>query len=65
MLSLAPAQGEKVWLWTVRTYDGSQWTREVLPGWLRSHRLPVSPRRVIVTAVSRTGVDGAAATITP
>jgi uncharacterized lipoprotein YddW (UPF0748 family) len=64
MLSLAPAQGEKVWLWTVRTYDGSQWTREVLPGWLRSHRLPVSPARVIVTAVSRTGVDGAAATIT-
>jgi uncharacterized lipoprotein YddW (UPF0748 family) len=63
-ISLTPAQGEKVWLWTVRTYDGSRWTSEVLPGWLRSHRLPVvSPARVVVTAVSRTGVESVAASV--
>jgi uncharacterized lipoprotein YddW (UPF0748 family) len=66
VLKLAPAKGETVWLWTVRTRANNQWTREVLPGWLRSHRLEnVNHSQMIVTAVSRTGVEGAAATINP
>ena len=57
-LTLAPAKGERVWLWTVRTLSNGVWTREVLPGSLRSHRLDVMPDRAIVSAVSRTGVEG-------
>ena len=55
-----PAKGEKPWLWTVRTSSGGVWTTEILPGWLRTHRLPVGQvDRVYVTAVSRTGVESA------
>ena len=65
-LKLAPAKGGTVWLWTVRTRAGGEWTSEVLPGWLRTHRLPVDGAdRVYVTAVSRTGIESAVATATP
>jgi len=58
VLRLQPAQGERVWLWTVRSYAGGKWTNEVLPGWLRSHRLAeAGTSRAVVTAVSRTGVE--------
>jgi uncharacterized lipoprotein YddW (UPF0748 family) len=61
-VTLASPKGESApWLWTVRTLANGSWTTEVLPGWLRSHRI-VSPAvdRVSVTAVSRTGVESAA-----
>ena len=58
LLKLSPAAKERVWLWTVRTLGPSGWSSEVLPGWLRSHRLPdPAATRVVVTAVSRTGVE--------
>jgi uncharacterized lipoprotein YddW (UPF0748 family) len=58
MLTLAPAKGEKPWLWTVRTRSGAGWKSEVLPGWLKSHRLAVpGADEVVVTAVSRTGIE--------
>src|SRR4029079_770203 len=58
VLRLQPAQGDRVWLWTVRSYANGKWTNEVLPGWLRSHRLAESEAtRAVVTAVSRTGVE--------
>ena len=58
LVKLAPARAERVWLWTVRSLGANGWTTEVLPGWLRSHRLadPASTR-VVVTAVSRTGIE--------
>jgi uncharacterized lipoprotein YddW (UPF0748 family) len=56
-LTLAPKQGEKAWLWTVRTHANGVWTTEVLPGWLKVHRLPATFDAVYVTAVSRTGVE--------
>jgi hypothetical protein len=57
-LSLAPKAGEKAWLWTVRTKADGAWTTEVLPGWLKLHRLPFAHvDEVYVTAVSRTGVE--------
>jgi uncharacterized lipoprotein YddW (UPF0748 family) len=59
-LRLAPKQGEKAWLWTVRTEVNGAWTSEVLPGWLRVHRLPAAFDAVVVTAVSRTGVESRA-----
>jgi uncharacterized lipoprotein YddW (UPF0748 family) len=63
LVALAPAKNERVWLWTVRTFGASGWTSEVLPGWLRSHRLPdAAATRVVVTAVSRTGVESKPAT---
>jgi len=60
VMRLTPAQGggERVWLWTVRSYANDRWVNEVLPGWLRAHRLAESATtRVVVTAVSRTGVE--------
>jgi uncharacterized lipoprotein YddW (UPF0748 family) len=36
---IAPAKGETVWLWAMRSLRGGIWTNEVLPGWLRSHQL--------------------------
>ena len=56
-VSLIPAKGEHPWLWTVRSLANGTWTSEVLPGWLRSHRLSAASDRVIVTAVSRTGIE--------
>jgi hypothetical protein len=63
-VNLAPAAGERVWLWTVRSRAGDDWNVEVLPGSLRVHRLGNHDvREVIVTAVSRTGVESLPATI--
>jgi uncharacterized lipoprotein YddW (UPF0748 family) len=59
-LKLNPTSGEKVWLWTVRSgMDDGGWKVEVLPGWLRVHRLPYpgGVERIVVTAVSRTGME--------
>ena len=64
-ITLTPGKGEKPWLWTVRTLSNGVWTAEVLPGWLRSHRLPGATfDRVLVTAVSRTGVESTISEIT-
>lgn len=61
-VQLAPAAGARVWLWTVRTHAGNEWKSEVLPGSLRAHRLPSQNYdEVVVTAVSRTGIESAAA----
>ena len=61
-LSLTPAKGEKVWLWTVRTYVNGEWNSEVLPGWLRVHRLAFPHvSQVYVTAVTRTGIESSPA----
>jgi uncharacterized lipoprotein YddW (UPF0748 family) len=61
---MSPGGGPTVWLWTVRTHVDSGWTTEVLPGWLRVHRLPPGADKatqVYVTAVSRTGVESLSA----
>jgi hypothetical protein len=61
VLTLAPAKGATPWLWTVRTLANGTWISEVLPGWLRTHRLPAADAdRVFVTAVSRTGIESPA-----
>jgi uncharacterized lipoprotein YddW (UPF0748 family) len=58
LVNLSPARNERVWLWTVRSLGPNGWTTTVLPGWLRSHRLADgASTRVVVTAVSRTGVE--------
>ena len=58
MLTMTPIKGETPWLWTVRTLANGTWTSEVLPGWVRSHRLaPSTVDEVIVTVVSRTGIE--------
>jgi hypothetical protein len=61
MVRLTPRQGEKPWLWTLRWQSGDTWSSDVLPGWLRLHRLAQGDiDRVYVTAVSRTGIESAA-----
>jgi uncharacterized lipoprotein YddW (UPF0748 family) len=63
-LKLTPAKGEKPWLWSVRTSADGVWTTEILPGWVRVHRLTADRvERVYVTAVSRTGVESPAAMV--
>jgi uncharacterized lipoprotein YddW (UPF0748 family) len=64
-VTLAPAKGERVWLWTVRSLVDSVWSSEVLPGATRVHRLASMPSRVLVTAVSRTGVEAEAVEVRP
>ena len=57
---LTSAPGSKPWLWLVRTLQGGQWTTEVLPNEVRSHRLGVAGtgeiERVVVNVVDRVGV---------
>jgi uncharacterized lipoprotein YddW (UPF0748 family) len=58
VIKLRPAPGEKVWLWAVRSETEGTWHAVVLPGWLRTHRLEdPTITRVVVTAVSRTGIE--------
>src|SRR4029079_10687789 len=58
IVHFAPMKSEAVWLWAVRTSRGGSWTNEVLPGWLRSHQFTgATPDSVVVTAISRTGVE--------
>jgi uncharacterized lipoprotein YddW (UPF0748 family) len=64
-ITLTPARSEKVWLWTVRSSIGGVWSNEVLPGATRVHRLAGTPTRVVVTAVSRTGVESEPAEVRP
>jgi uncharacterized lipoprotein YddW (UPF0748 family) len=64
-ITLAPAKNEKVWLWTVRSLVDGVWSNEVLPGATRVHRLASQPERVVVNAVSRTGVESEAVTVRP
>jgi uncharacterized lipoprotein YddW (UPF0748 family) len=64
-ITLAPAKGEKVWLWTVRSLIGGVWSNEILPGATRAHRLPARPERIVVSAVSRTGVESDAVNVRP
>jgi hypothetical protein len=54
---LIPAKGEAPWLWVVRTLRDGQWTTEILPEGIRSHRLvgPGPIERVVVNAVDRVG----------
>src|SRR5690242_16252387 len=54
---LTPGKGEAPWLWVVRTLRGDQWTTEILPNEVRSHRLPGSGDvdRVVANAVDRVG----------
>ena len=52
---LTPAAGEKPWLWLVRTLHGGQWTTEILPNEVRSHRLSAEVERVVVNVVDRVG----------
>jgi hypothetical protein len=62
LLRMTAAAGgdSRVWLWTVRSLSKGVWTSEVLPGWLKLHRVPdAATTRVIVTVVSRTGVESA------
>jgi len=63
---LTPAKGEKPWLWLVRTLANGQWTTEILPNEVRSHRLVAGDiERVVVNAVDRVGNLSAAAVARP
>ena len=66
LVKLTPGEGVRVWLWTVRTLADGQWKTEIVPGAVRSHRLPVqTPEHVVVTAIGRTGLESAAVDLRP
>ena len=52
---LTPGKGKAPWLWVVRSLRAGQWTTEVLPNAIRSHRLASDAERVVVNAVDRLG----------
>jgi hypothetical protein len=64
---LTPGKGEAPWLWVVRTLRGGQWTTEILPNEVRSHRLPGSGDidRIVANAVDRVGNLSAPAVVRP
>jgi uncharacterized lipoprotein YddW (UPF0748 family) len=68
-LRVAPGKGEAPWLWLVRTRRGGQWTTEVLPNAIRSHRLDATGsgevERIVVNAVDRVGNLSASAVVQP
>jgi uncharacterized lipoprotein YddW (UPF0748 family) len=65
VVTFSPPKGETPWLWTVSTLVGGVWTTAVLPGWVRSHRVAdPATTRAVVRAVSRTGIEGAWASVT-
>jgi hypothetical protein len=66
IVTMTPAKGETPWLWTVRSLSNGVWTSEVLPGWMRSHRLAqTAADEVVVTAVSRTGIESVESSARP
>src|SRR4051812_25709895 len=52
---LTPGKGEAPWLWVVRSLRSGQWTTEILPNAVRSHRLAGDAERVVVNTVDRVG----------
>lgn len=56
-VTLTPAPGGSVWLWTVASRTPAGWTSDIVPGWRRRHPLPAGADLVSVTAVGRTGVE--------
>jgi hypothetical protein len=69
-LELAPAASTKSaapWLWVVRARAGGAWSTTILPGTQRRHSLAAAaaeaPDLVVISAVSRTGNEGATVTI--
>jgi hypothetical protein len=52
---LTPGKGEAPWLWVIRSLRGGEWTTEILPNAVRSHRLAGDAERVVVNAVDRVG----------
>jgi len=50
--ALVPAS---TWLCVVRTLHDGQWSTEILPNEVHSHRLAAEPERVVVNAVDRVG----------
>jgi len=62
-VTLTPGKGARVWWWTVRSDSAGTWKSEVLPGDLRRHRLPSDASKIVVTAVSRTGIESRPAAV--
>jgi hypothetical protein len=62
-LRLTPGKGEAPWLWVVRSLRAGQWSTEILPNEVRSHRLAGDAERVVVNAVDRVGNLSAPSTV--
>ncbi|MEX1122875.1 MAG: family 10 glycosylhydrolase [Balneolales bacterium] len=62
-LTMNPADGETAWLWAIHTYGGENWKLEIIPGWKHIYKLEESPDFVAVSAVSRLGIEGEAASV--
>ncbi|MFL5522577.1 MAG: glycoside hydrolase family 10 protein [Gemmatimonadaceae bacterium] len=63
-VSIQPQGAEAVWLWTVRTRVGSNWTTDIIPGFQRFLMIPRpvigGPDEVAISAVDRNGNESAA-----
>lgn len=58
VVTMRPAEGERAWLWIVRTRFGDTWTTDIIPGWMQAHVLGqenTAPNEVAVSLVHRTG----------
>jgi uncharacterized lipoprotein YddW (UPF0748 family) len=54
---LTPAASGDPWLWTIRTLGADGWSTDIAPGWTRTHDVEIGAAMVVVTAVSRAGVE--------
>lgn len=66
-VSLALPDDELPWLWVVKTLDSEGWHTEILPGHVVRKKLNsdngVRPKRIAVSAVSRTNIEGPSASL--
>lgn len=58
-VDFVPRGTEKVWLWIVRYRYGPDWSTLILPGLQATHYYGEEPDEVVVSAVDRTGNEGA------
>jgi uncharacterized lipoprotein YddW (UPF0748 family) len=65
-VSWTPGDARETWLWVVRVAFGSRWKTTIVPGAMREIEIlndqELAPIRVVVTAVSRVGIEGEPAT---
>jgi hypothetical protein len=63
-ITVQPQGTEPVWLWSIRTRTGSEWTNRIFPGFQRSFAIPraasgVALDELAVSAIDRTGNESA------
>jgi len=63
LVTMATGEDDDVWLWVVRSFYGSTWKTDIIPGWrngyrIRDHGSRRAPSFIAVSAVNKIGMEG-------